>query len=182
MQFRNTPDSYGAATKTLHWVTAALIVTLLALGLYMTDAPAIQRLRLVPLHKSLGVTVLALVALRILWHLYSARPSLVAGMKRLDAIAARAMHYFFYFAMVAMPLSGWFMSSAAGRPVSVFGLITLPDFVEKNQDLAKTFGTIHEVLGYTLIVGVILHVAAALKHHFIDRDATLRRMLPFVKG
>lgn len=182
MQIKNTPESYGAATKTLHWATALVVIGLLAVGLYMGEAEAALRFKLVPLHKSFGMTVLALVLLRILWHFYSFRPSLVAGKKKLDAFAARAMHYFFYAALIGMPLSGWFMSSAAGRPVRVFGLFTLPDFVKQDQGLRETFGTIHTFLGYTLIIGIVLHVAAALKHHFIDHDATLRRMLPFVKG
>lgn len=182
MQLKNTPESYGAVTKTFHWVMALFIVGLLIVGLTMEEFEGLTRIKVVGLHKSFGITVLFLALCRIGWHLYSKKPALVAGMKQIEILAAKAMHWFLYFSMIGMPLSGWFMSSAAGRTVSVFGLFSLPDFVEKNQALRESFGTIHEVLGYTLIIGILAHAAAALKHHFISKDATLKRMLPFLKG
>lgn len=183
MQFKNSETKYGAVTKSFHWVMALLILAMLVIGLTMGGVtPATARIKVYGLHKSLGVLVLALAALRLGWHIISKKPAFVATIKAYEKIAAHAVHGFLYLAMFGMPLSGWFMSSAAGRPVSFFGLFTLPDFIPKNEGLRDTFGTIHEYLGYTLIIAIAAHVGGALKHHFVSKDATLRRMLPFAKG
>jgi cytochrome b561 len=179
MQFKNTPAAYGAVTKTFHWTLAALVVGMLCLGLYMSDLPnGLDKLKLYNLHKSLGACVLFLVLCRIGWHAYSAKPPFVASLKAWEKISARAVHIFLYAAMIGMPLSGWFMSSAAGRSVSVFGLFALPDFVQPDKTLAQLLRETHETLADILIAAICLHVLGALKHHFLDRDATLRRMLP----
>jgi len=180
MQAKNTPDSYGAVTKGFHWVIALLIIGVLGVGLYMDFlATKIERFELMPWHKSFGITVLALATLRVLWHLYSRPARFVAGLKDWEMQAARAVHILLYMAMFVMPLSGWLMSSAAGRSVSFFKLFTLPDLVGKNDSLRELFGAIHEVSAYALLALIAGHAGAALKHHFIGKDATLRRMLPF---
>lgn len=183
MQLKNSETRYGAVTKSFHWVMALLILTLLAVGLTMEDLEPLKlKLQVYGLHKSFGVLVLILAFVRIAWHIASKKPAFVAGLKAYEKTAARAVHAFLYIAMFGMPVSGWLMSSAAGRTVSFFGLCDLPNFVTENEGLRDTFGTIHEFLGYTLIIGIAAHVAGALRHHFISKDATLRRMLPFVKG
>lgn len=180
MQARNTPDSYGAVTKTFHWVIALLIICVLGVGLYMDFfATKLERFALMPWHKSFGITVLALAALRVLWHISSRPPGFVAGLKDWEMQAAKAVHILLYLAMFAMPMSGWLMSSAAGRTTKFFGLFDLPDLIVKNEQLRELFGEIHEVSAYALLALIAVHGAAALKHHFIAKDATLRRMLPF---
>lgn len=180
MQLNNTPETYGIVTKSFHWLMALLIIGLLAVGLLMEDISELSlKLKVYGLHKSFGIVVLTLAIARIGWHLYSKKPGFVPGLKKIERLAASVVHGFFYIGMVGMPLSGWMMSSAAGRPVSVFGLFTLPDLVPQDQALREVFGTAHEVLGYTLIIGILAHAGAALKHHFVNKDQTLRRMLPF---
>ncbi len=182
MELKNSETRYGTITKTFHWVMALLVIMMLVMGLVMGGIENTKdKIWVYGLHKSLGTTILALAVLRIVWHIVSRRPPLVAGLKKIEIFAAHAMHVFLYVSMLGMPLSGWLMSSAAGRSVSFFGLFNLPDFIQPDQGLREVFGTIHEYLGYTLIICIALHAAAALKHHFINKDATLKRMLPFFK-
>jgi len=180
MQAKNTPDSYGSVTKGLHWVIALLIIGVLGVGLYMDFlATKVERFELMPWHKSFGITVLALATLRVLWHLSSRPPGFVAGLKDWEMQAARAVHILLYMAMFVMPLSGWLMSSAAGRTTKFFGLFDLPDLIGKDEALRNLLGAVHECSAYALIILIAAHAGAALKHHFIGKDATLRRMLPF---
>jgi cytochrome b561 len=180
MQLKNTQDRYGVVTKTFHWVMALTILFMLCLGFYMDGVEELtSKIRLYGLHKSIGACVLTVALLRILWHVYSKKPPYVPSLKPWERLAAHMLHFFLYIAMLGMPLSGWIFSSAAGRPVSVFGLFTLPDLVGKNQDLSQIFRTVHYYLAWCLIAAIAVHVSAALKHHFLDRDATLKRMLPF---
>jgi cytochrome b561 len=179
MAFKNTNSAYGSVTKLFHWTMAAIVIGLICLGLLFDEIEAgLLKIQLYGLHKSFGILVLFLVTCRILWHLYSKKPALVDGMKPFEVMAAKAAHHFLYVAMIGMPLSGWLLSSAAGRTVSFFGLFSLPDFIQENHDLRELFGETHEILGYTLIITIVLHVAAALKHHLVSKDATLKRMLP----
>jgi cytochrome b561 len=178
----NSPTRYGTITKTLHWVTAILVLLMLALGIYMTDVEEMAtKLMLYNRHKSLGVLVLALTLLRVLWHLYSKKPAYVESLKPWEKRTAHVVHTFLYIALLGMPMTGWLMSSAAGRAVSFFGLFTLPDLVGQDKALGGIFRETHEILSDFLMAAIALHVAGALKHHFIDKDITLKRMLPFVK-
>lgn len=182
MQLKNSPEKYGAVTKTFHWLTSITVICLLGIGLYMVRAekgPAL--LQIYGLHKSFGILVLTATFLRVLWHVYSKKPALVGGMAAWERAAAHAGHFFLYICMLGMPLSGWLMSSAFERSVKLFGLVQLPDFVQPNPELAETLSEVHEYLAYALIGMIVLHAAAALKHHFISKDATLKRMLPFGK-
>lgn len=177
--FKNSSDAYGSGTKLFHWISAVIVIGLLAAGLVMEDLPnGLLKLRTVLLHKSFGITILILTILRILWHLHTKKPALVDSLKPWEKKLAHLGHIALYVLMIGMPLSGWIMSSAAGRPVSVFGLFTLPNLVAENHDLKELFEDIHGLLGNALIAVVALHIAAALKHHFFDKDKTLRRMLP----
>ena len=178
MTLKNTPDSYGHVSKGFHWGMALIIVALLAVGLTMGDYALSLKLKAYNLHKSFGILVLFLVLLRIFWHVFSKKPGFVPGLKPWEKWAATGAHLFLYAAMIGMPIAGWLMSSAAGRPVEVFGLFTLPDLIGKSDQNRDLFATIHEYLGYALIAAICVHAGAALKHHFISKDATLRRMLP----
>jgi cytochrome b561 len=180
MLLKNTPAQYGAVTKALHWAIALLIVFMLCLGLYMGEVHDLaEKLKLFNLHKSVGACVLVLAACRVLWHLYSRPADFVATLKWWEKAAARVVHMALYFMMFAMPLSGWAMSAAAGRSVRVFGLFTLPDIVGKDEAAAGLFRALHDTFAWTLMGIIALHVAGALKHHLIDHDITLKRMLPF---
>ena len=182
MQLKNSPEKFGAVTKTFHWLTSITVITLLCVGIYMVRADKDASLiNIYGLHKSFGICVLTVTFLRVLWHVYSKKPPLVAGMAVWERFAAHAGHTFLYLCLIGMPLSGWAMSSAFGRQVKVFGLGPLPDLVAKNQDTAETLAAVHEYLAYALIAMIVLHMGAALKHHFIEKDATLKRMLPFAK-
>ncbi len=180
MIFRNTQDRYGAVAKGFHWTIGLLILGLLALGLYMANADLAPPVRL-PLyfyHKSFGIVVLTLAVLRLGWRFVNARPAALPQHKSWEKILARLVHGFLYVAMLGMPLSGWVMSSAKGYGVSVFGLFTLPNIVPENQAIFRAAANFHETAAYILMGLLVLHVAGALKHHFMDHDNTLRRMLP----
>jgi cytochrome b561 len=180
MQWRNSPARYGIVTKTFHWVMAIIVITLLVVGLTMEDIGQLAlKLKVYDLHKSFGILILLLAALRLGWHMISKKPPFVDNIKPWERWAAHAAHTFLYIALFGMPLAGWLLSSAAGRSVKFFGLFTLPDLVGADPELRSLFGTIHWGLGMMLIAAIALHAAGALKHHFISRDATLRRMLPF---
>ncbi|MDD9899734.1 MAG: cytochrome b [Alphaproteobacteria bacterium] len=176
---KNSAARYGSVTKALHWFSAVLVFCLLAIGLTMGDAPLADRIRLYNLHKSLGILVLALSLSRVVWHIFSKKPALVASLKPYEKKAAHVAHVLLYAALLGMPMSGWLMSSAHGRSVSFFGLFQLPDFVTQNPALAERLETVHETMAYALMAMIALHVVAAIKHHVIDKDNTLRRMLPF---
>lgn len=180
MIIRNTDDRYGLLTVLFHWLIAVLIIGLLGLGLYMTDLEfSPGKLVLYGWHKSFGIVVLALVILRLSWKILNAgKPRALPTHKPWEKILAKIAHLALYAAMFIMPLSGWIMSSAKGYPVSVFGWFTLPDLVSKNKALGDLAGNIHDTAAWILIGIIGLHIAGALKHHLVDRDGTLRRILP----
>lgn len=176
MRIKNNTEHYGLIAKILHWVVALLIIGLLVLGLYMVRLPiSLGKLKLYGWHKEFGLLVLALAMMRVTWRLINITPSL--NLPSFEKWAARIVHWAFYGFMFAMPLSGWAITSAAGLPPSFFGLFTLPNLVAPNEELRELFETMHEWIGYGLIATIVLHTAAALKHHFIDKDDTLRRMI-----
>lgn len=169
---------YSSVAIALHWLLALAIVGAFCVGLYMADLPfSPLRLKLYNWHKWAGVTILALSALRLLWRL-THRPPADIPMPAWQTRAAHAMHGLLYLAFFAVPLLGWAYSSAAGFPIVWFGVLPLPDFVPKDKALADTFKQLHQLAAYGLAALVLAHVAAALKHHFIDRDGLLARMWP----
>lgn len=177
---KNTSESYGCMAKGLHWGIGLMVIALLAVGLYMSDLdPSPFKFQLYGMHKAFGVVVLGLMLLRLFWRaVVSPAPGAVPTHAPWERYLARGVHYAFYAALIAMPLSGWALSSAAGHPVNLFGLVSLPALVGKNEGLAEAMGEAHEILGNLIIALIVLHVAGTLKHHVIDRDGTLRRMLP----
>lgn len=178
--YRNSESSYGVVAKLLHWLIALLILGLLGVGWVMEDIdPQALRFQVYGVHKALGIAVLFLGALRLIWHAYTPPPAAIPSQKPWEHMLAKGIHVVFYAAAVLMPLSGWALSSAAGYPVSWFGLFELPMIVTKDESAKDFFGETHEILGVIIAVCVALHVAGALKHHVIDKDLTLKRMLPF---
>jgi cytochrome b561 len=179
------PDvrSNGAYTPTarwLHWLVAALIVANLALGLTMVGMPGISptKLRYFNWHKWVGVTVLALAVLRLAWRWRHRPPTLPAALPAWERHAATASHLALYGLMLAVPLSGYFYSLAAGFPVVYLGVLPLPVLIDPDPQLKQLLVTLHHLLAWILLVLLVVHVAAALKHRLVDHDGVLERMLP----
>lgn len=179
---QNTATRYTGMVIGLHWLTAALIVIAFALGLTLANMEISPRkLRWIAWHKWLGITVFELTVLRLAWRLTHAVPSLPASLPAWQRQAARAVHVSLYALLFAIPLSGWLYSSAKGIPVVYLGVLPLPDLIGADEALAGRLRTLHEWLNWTLLVLVVAHVGAALKHHFIERDDVLARMSPLAK-
>jgi cytochrome b561 len=180
---------YGTVAMTFHWVIAALIIANIALGLYFADLPHSDpwKFELTQLHKSIGLTVLTLSIFRLLWRLSHPAPPLPGDLHPGIRLAAHASHYLFYFLIIAIPLSGWIMVSASplGLPTHFFHLFNLPNLwfmadLPRSQKVAlhDPLESVHNVLAWSAIVLIPLHVAAALYHQFIRRDDVFWRMAP----
>jgi cytochrome b561 len=168
---------YTRTAVSLHWLVGALMIAAIFMGWTMTEmAISPQKLKLYNYHKWVGITVLALAALRIYWRL-THRPPPLAAMPAWQSRAARSMYVVMYILMLALPLSGWAYSNAVGFPVVYLGKIPLPDLVGKDKVLGANLHELHEILGTVLAGLIALHILAALKHHFVNRDATLKHML-----
>ena len=177
------PKRYDTMAIALHWVLAIALTGIFAMGLYMADLPfSPQRLKLYNWHKWAGITILTLSLLRLLWRATHRPPALSEAIARAmptwQLRAYHATHILMYALFFAVPLMGWAYSSAAGFPIVVFGVLPLPDWVPVSKDLAETLKPLHGLLAKLLALMVVLHVAAALKHHFFNKDGLLQRMLP----
>jgi cytochrome b561 len=174
-------ETYNRGAIALHWITAALIVANLLLGLSMVALPISPRkLHWYLFHKSIGVTVFVLTSLRLAWRAMRPHPApvLMPSWQRRSAAVSHALLYLLLF---VIPLSGWVYSSATGVQVVYAALVPLPDLVARDRALADVLRLVHVSLNALLFVVICVHVAAAVKHHLIDRDAALARMLPLVK-
>jgi cytochrome b561 len=179
MSLRSDEHRWGAAAKLFHWLTALLIVTTGTIGLLMGDMkPSMNKISVFALHKSIGLTVLALFALRLLWRLIDRRPRDQPA-PRWQQWAAHATHGVLYLLIAAIPLSGWLFNSLHGYPLQWFKQFNVPALADKNEAAADVALVVHETLFWTLVAVLVFHVGAALKHHLLDRDNVLRRMLPF---
>lgn len=179
LPIKNTPTQYGWVTISIHWIMALIIIGLLIVGLYMVELPfGAKKLRFYGWHKEYGILVLMLVFARALWRIGNVTPSMPLHIPRWQHMAALSMHYVFYGFMLALPLTGWMLSSSAGLPVSFFGWFVLPDLVSPSEHLRGLLTEIHKWLAYGLIAAIGGHIGAALLHHFYYKDDILRRMLP----
>ena len=175
----NSKHHYGWVAIGLHWIAALVVLGLFGLGFWMVDlgyydqwykpAPA--------LHKSIGISLFGLMLFRLVWRLLQPQPEALPTHSPVEKIAGHLMHLILYFMLFTIMLTGYLISTADGRGIEVFELFQVPgfgSFIENQEDLA---GAIHKYAAYSLIVLVTLHAVAALKHHFIDKDNTLKRML-----
>jgi cytochrome b561 len=177
------PSRYTAVAQLLHWVIAALIVTQFALAWTADDLPlGMHKLALLARHKSVGMTVLMLVIVRLLWRWKHPPPALPDDMKPIERLAAKATHVAFYVLLFAMPITGWMMSSAKNYSVSWFGLFTWPNLIPQNEAAFTFLRNTHDLMSDVLFVIAVLHILAALKHHFWNKDDVFVRMLPFIKS
>ena len=173
-------DRWGPVSQALHWLIALLVLAMAAIGLSLDELPRSPKWFWVyDLHKSIGLSVLALVVVRLGWRLYAGAPPPVPGLPRIQRLAAGVTHWLLYLLIIAMPLSGWLYDSASGlRPLRWFGQVAVPKLVAPDEHLAGDMHDLHETLFLVLVALVLAHVAAALWHHVFRNDATLARMLP----
>ncbi|MGB8326254.1 MAG: YceI family protein [Steroidobacteraceae bacterium] len=181
MPLRNTTVRWGGITQLFHWGIVALVLTQFVLALSADGAAPARKLALLARHKSIGITILALAALRLLWRWMNPVPPLPPTLQPWERRLAHCTHIALYALLFAVPFAGWLMSSAKNYPVSWFGLVQLPNFVAPSASSFHYLNAMHHFLGYTLAGVAVVHLLGALKHHFIYRDTVLRRMLPFTK-
>lgn len=187
-------ERYTSVAIALHWLIALAILLQLASGLWMVDALPEQETQMLAFqvyqwHKSLGLTVLILTLLRLFWRLTHRAPPLPPGMTAWERLAAKSTHVLFYVLIIALPLTGWVLVSASklGLPTLYWNLFQWPHLplggmaAEAKAALEERFGTIHEFLAYATIGLLVVHIGAALKHHLVNRDDVLARMLPFLR-
>ncbi|GHA98591.1 hypothetical protein GCM10009069_21890 [Algimonas arctica] len=183
-QAASTVNRYTTVAIVLHWAIALMIIGLILFGLLMTQEWVPNRFAIYQWHKSIGITVLILSALRLMWRLTHRPPALPASMPLWQRNASHATHGLFYALMIVMPLLGWAMVSASELPIPtvLYGLVGLPDMpgVPESEAVEGRFRLLHEIGAKLFIALIVLHVGAALKHHFKDKDDVLRRMIPWL--
>lgn len=182
----NSNTRYGSVAMTLHWLIAIAIIGMLVVGKYMHGLPNSDpnKFMLYQLHKSTGITILALTVVRLVWRFTGPVPPLPATMATWERWAAHVSHFLLYALMLLIPLSGWAVAStsSSGVPTVWFGLFEVPHLpVPVTDEAHEAAEEGHELFGNLVILLLLVHVGAALKHHFWDRDTVLRRMLPFTK-
>lgn len=181
MSFKNTSTRYGSVTKFFHWTVVLLVLTQVYSIIHVSLLPEHSPLAgflIGTLHKSIGILVLIFAFFGYFWRLLNVHPSFPPSMPVWEILSARLAHMLLYLCLFVMPISGLLMSTADGRPPSFFGLYQLPQFIEKNPAMANYFFNVHRYTAILLIGLVVLHTLAALKHHFINKDSVLKRMLP----
>ncbi|WP_454741733.1 cytochrome b [Cupriavidus necator] len=172
--------NYTTLAKLLHWSMAVLIFVAWVIGYYSSLLTLKEKIQTdsIMIHKSVASVTLFLIAIRIIWRLTHPAPAAPDGMSSLERSAAKIGHFLLYACMVALPLSGWLWSSAAGYKIPVAEIFFLPPLIDKNPALTVTLSVVHKVLAYMILALICGHVMMALKHHFINRDALLSSMLP----
>lgn len=177
----DSKERYDLVAQSFHWIIAALILVQFFLATSASDADEAGQLAIYSTalanHMSVGITILVLVALRLTWRLWKPQPSLPEQMPGWQKIAAKGTHYLFYLLLFVLPVSGWMRAAASGESISWFTLIDLPGMVGPGEELEQVFSLIHYVAASLMFLLMVLHVAAALKHQFRDRDGVLTRML-----
>jgi len=182
MSLRNTASDYGSLSKFFHWLLFFLVLAqvyfILQANLLPKGSPWIGFL-IGRLHKPLGLVILLFAILAYGWRLLNVHPRFPSSMKPWEKFAAYLVHHLLYLVLIIMPVSGLIMSTAEGQPPNFFGLYQIPQFIEKNKMIGNFLFNVHNYTAILLITLIVIHILAALKHHFIDRDTVLKRMLPF---
>lgn len=179
MQLSRKPKRYGAMAQFFHWAVVVLIAFQYTWAWRIDQTEGLRaRFELVTQHKTIGMTVLALAILRLLWRFFHAPPPLPKHLVNWEIWAAKLGHVALYALIFIVPLSGWFYSQAAGYGDYWWGPISFPSLIEANEASEDFFYALHELVGKLLILVVVIHVLAALRHHFILQDNVLKRMLP----
>ncbi|HHS99391.1 MAG TPA: cytochrome b [Thiomicrospira sp.] len=174
---KNTSTSYGVVSRANHWISALLFIGLIALGMYMHELEkSPEKFELYDLHKSLGIGLFLLMMLRLIWLKISPNPEQISKNK-FEHILGHAVKGILYLAMIMLPISGWVMSNSGGHEVAFFDFFVLPQIVGENETINAIAKAVHGTAGPLMILVVLLHVAGALKHHFVYKDDTLKRML-----
>jgi cytochrome b561 len=179
MQWRNNAQRWGTVAQALHWLIALALLAQMTLGWVMVGwrlSPT--KFELYALHKSIGITLLLLLLVRLGWRLLNLTPAPPPGTRRWEVRAARATHVLLYLLLFALPLTGYLINSASNFPLVVWGLVPVPNLTGENEALQATAEYLHLALFWVLALLVVLHVAAALRHHWVLKDEVLRRMLP----
>jgi cytochrome b561 len=177
------PTRYTTVAQIIHWAVAALIVLQFTLARMAKDLPlGGHKLELLARHKSVGMTVLMLAVLRLAWRLLKTIPPLPSSMSKLERLGAHVSHWVLYLLIFLMPLTGWLMSSAKNYSVSWFHQFTWPNLIAPNEQAFEVLRNVHDGLAKLLFVVALVHILAALKHHFWNKDDVLRRMLPNIKS
>jgi len=179
VRLRNTRDAWGAGAQLLHWLIAAGIATAMLLGWIMVNMPmGPAKFQLYAIHKSLGMTILALVLVRIAWRWLNIVPAMPGTLSAREKQLAGAGHLALYGLMLFMPISGYVLNSAANFPLNVFGLVQIPNLTPESETLASAASLVHLTLFWVFAAVLVTHIGAALRHHFVLGDDVLRRMLP----
>jgi cytochrome b561 len=180
---RNTVSRWGSVAQLFHWVIVGLVITQFVLANQAEALPlGMAKLAALARHKSVGLTIFSLATLRLLWRWSNpVSPALPPNLRSYERVLAQVTHWGLYLLLFALPLTGWLMSSAKNYPVSWFGILQIPNLIEPNEQAFDILRGTHQVLARLLFFTAVLHLLAALRHHFFKKDDVLRRMLPFAK-
>lgn len=170
--------TYSAISRANHWIVSLAFFGLLAVGFFLANVELERDARapIMALHKATGTVMLLVVAWRVIWRLRQGFPAPVPGVAAWQVAASRFVHWGLLVTIVLMPVSGFVRSAFSGRPIDMYGLFSIPAFGKEN-DISEPAAMVHTAAAYVLVILLVLHIGAALKHHFVDKDATLARML-----
>jgi len=179
LKIHNSPTRYGLVSRSLHWLLAIAIISLIPIGWYLTQLnnESVAYWRLLEVHETLGLCVLILFLLKVVWRFISPNPATAPGLAQWERSLARVVHGFFFYAFVLLPVSGYIYIASGNDPIELYRLITLPALPSLTKSTSEFIHSIHSYTAYTCAALVLVHVAAALKHHFADRNTVLKRMM-----
>ena len=179
MSLKNSNSSYGSIAKLLHWLVAFSVIGMIIIGFSLHRIPRPQRYTIIQLHKSIGFTLLIIMAIRLIWRFISPPPPLPSSIPGWQRISAKISHALLYLTTFVMTISGWLMSSFFGYPINWFFLFKIPlPVTARDRALGIIFSDIHHITAWAFSILIVIHTLAALKHHLIDKDNVLKRMLP----
>lgn len=178
MKIRNTSAEFGMVSKVLHWLIAVLMISLIVIGWYTSglDDETVLYWRMLDLHITLGLSVFVLFFIKVIWMVLSPNPDFVSGLSSWERLAARIVHGFFMVAIALIPVAGFLYVTSDGEPVNLYDLVEIPDIGSYSKTVRNVFYDMHMYAAYGCATLIVIHIMAALKHHFIDLDDTLRRI------